>query len=211
MERFGQDTEAGARLAFPIGGGIDLSLFYLMHWNRVPVFEADLTPTGPRLRVVQDRVHTVGFGFNKAFLESIVIRGDGLLTVNDPHQGTAIGPAPISLHAQAVIGGDYSTEDHFVLGAQYQYDATSDWQLHWVAAHVAKDFFDGKLQPELFVFRGINNSDMWIQPMLTWRFLGSASISARGDFLWASHDVGQGVLIPFDGVSRVFVWTRVEL
>lgn len=210
IDRLGRDTEAGGRVALPIGAGIDLSVEYLMHWNRTPVFEAELTPTGPALSVVQDRVHTFGLGFNKAF-ESIVLRGDALLTLNDPHQGTAIGPAPVGFHAQAVLGADYSTEDHLVIGAQYQIDATSDWTLHWVAAHAAKGFFDGKLQPEIFVFRGIGNDDTWVQPMLTWHFLDSVSISARGDFVWASQQIGHGLLIPFDGVARTFVWTRVEL
>jgi hypothetical protein len=210
IDRLGRDTEAGARFAFPLGGGVDLSLFYLMHWNRTPVFEADVTAAGPHLSVVQDRVHTMGLGFNKAF-ETIVLRGDALVTVNDPYQSAAIGPALTGLHSQVVLGADYSSESHLVVGAQYQFDATPGWQLNWVSAHVGKGFFDGKLQPEVFVFRGLGNGDMWIQPMLTWRFLDSVSISARADFVWASHDIGQGLLIPYDGLARAFVWTRVVL
>jgi hypothetical protein len=209
IDRIPRDAELGGR-AGALVAGIDLSAFYFWHWNRTPVFSAALTPTGPRLALVEQRVQTMGLSFTKAF-ETIVLRGDGLFHIGDPHQGSNFGPAPGGPHFQAVVGGDYSSEDHWVVGAQYQFDGTNDWRLHWGVAHVAKGFFDGKLQPEVFVFRGIGNNDTWVQPMLTWRFLDSVSISARADFIWATQTIGQGILGSYDGLARTFVWTRIQL
>jgi hypothetical protein len=87
-----------------------------------------------------------------------------------------------SNEVQSILGVDYSSTDDFTVGLQYQYE-THPGAFHWLSAKISKKFAAQGLQPELFIFQGIGNHDLWIEPQLSWLASDRLTLSVRYDLV----------------------------
>ncbi len=205
--RLGRDAEGGGRISYLFFEKVDVAALYYYHWNRTPVYEFGLADNAPALIEVQTRVQSVGTSFTYA-LDSVVFRGDALAHIGQPLQPQGMEPALRRTEYQAIVGMDYSSENEWVIGGQYHYDRFAGNQYHWVSGRIQKRLFNGKFEPEVFVFQGVGNDDCWIQPKFAWHVDAHITLNVRADLLWASTDRSSGVLAPFRGKSRALAWIQ---
>ena len=192
VERAGMDPEWGGRASVLVGGW-DISAFFLSHWNRAPVFQlAAPAPQPPALLPVSDRVHSPGLSLTKTIGDNLVVRLDSVLNIDEPQQSPVFAPPAIVLESQSVLEADVSIGADWLISAQYEYDRQGALDRHWASGRIEKTFFDRRLELDAFAFKGVNNGDAWVQPMVTWTFLDVLSLSVRADLVWGTPgDAGQ--------------------
>lgn len=220
IDRWGQDGEYGGRVGYLFDFGLDVALLYLYHWNRTPVVELQLVNFQPVLVPVQERIHTAGLTFSKAF-EDWVLRGDTVVHFEEPLIDDQLGAPDRITHVQSVLGADVTTETEWTFGGQVHYDhrdgappgaAPRDANRQWVSARIQKLLFDGDLEPQIFAFVGLDNSDRWVQPRIDWHVMDPWTVSLRADFVWGTtDDEDAGDLGFYDERHRVMLWTSLRL
>lgn len=208
--RFGTDSEYGAKLGYLFDFGMDLNVFYFHHWSRTPVFSYGVplaAGSAGFFSPISKRIETLGLMFSKAF-DKWVIRGDHVTHLNTPFQSELSKPYKTVNYFRTVLGTDVTLENDVVLGAQYHWDATPDTSEHWAALRGSMKLFRGRLEPEIFIFKGINNSDAWIQPKLSWN--ASANITVSAEYTWLPDFGGAdgGYFTLFKKQSRIFTWVK---
>lgn len=213
LDRFGRDGECGGRVSYLFEFGLDVALLYYFHWNRTPVYEL-LWQSAPVaipsvFAPVQERVHGTGLTFSQAF-ENWVLRGDFIVHPKEPVADDSLGPAKRVAHLQGVLGADRTTESGWTFGVQAHYDDRGIRNLFWGSAQIKTTLFDGRLEPQLFVFVGIDNSDRWVQPRIDWHVVDPWTVSLRADFVWGSLDDRRGDLGLVDGKHRVMGCTSLR-
>jgi hypothetical protein len=154
---------------------------------------------------IQERLHSAGLTFSKAF-DDWVLRGDAVVHRNEPWIDDDLGPSRRIVHVQTVLGADM-TKSEWTLGLQAHYDYREVRDLVWVSVQVRKTLFEGKLEPQLFAYTGVDNTDRWLQPRIDWHVVDPWTISLRADFVWGSSDRKRGDLAVVDGKHRVMAWT----
>ena len=209
IDRWGRDAEAGARAGYLFDFGLDVSALYLLHWNRTPVVELAFQGAEPVLVPVQERIHSAGLTFSYAF-ESWVVRGDAMVHFEEPWIASDLGPADHITHAQTVLGADMNTDSDWTLGAQGHFDQRGEENLFWGSAQLKKGLFDGRLEPQVFVFIGIDNTDRWIQPRIDWNVIDPWTVSLRADFVWGSVNDRPGDLAFYSERHRAMLWTSLR-
>lgn len=210
LDRFGRDGEYGGRVGYFFEFGLDVALLYLHHWNRTPVYELRFENFQPLLVPIQKQIHSGGLTFSKAF-EDWVLRGDTVVHLEEPWIADDLGPSKRITHVQSVLGADVTTESDWILAGQVHYDHRGDEQLQWVSVRIQKLLFDGDLEPQVFAFVGVDNTDRWVQPRIDWHVLEPWSVSLRADFVWGSTDESAGDLGFYDERHRVLLWTSLRL
>ncbi|MFW5739968.1 MAG: DUF1302 family protein, partial [Myxococcota bacterium] len=210
IDRLGQDGEYGGRASYLFDFGLDVALLYFYHWNRTPVYELALRDGSLALIPVQERIHTAGLTFSQAF-DDWVLRGDTVVHFEKPWIAENLGEPDRITHLQTVLGADMTTESDWVLGGQLHYDQRGDESLQWVSVKIQKLLFDGYLEPQVFAFVGVDNTDRWVQPRIDWYVIDPWTVSLRADFVWGSVDGDAGDLGWYDERHRVMLWTSVRL
>ena len=212
LTNWGADGEYGGRVSFLFGFGLDVSAFYFWHWNRRPTYQVVVgDDLAPALQPVQERIHSAGLSFSKAF-GSLVLRGDTAVHVNEPWQTSDPTQIKHITHVQAVIGLDYTTESQWMFGVQYHFEMRgTDQFLNSASARIALSFFDGHLEPEIFAFIGLtDDGDRWIEPKLTWHVTDGWAVSVLADFVWGSTDYLKGDLAPYRNKHRIFATLKYK-
>lgn len=209
LGRAGRDAEYGGRAGYLFDFGLDASLFYYRHWSRTPVVELGFDGPEPVLVPIVERVESFGLTFSQAF-EDWVLRGDVVLRPREPWSGDALGPHRRIRRIQSVVGADVTTQDDWTLGGQVHYEQRATDNLFWLSARARKGLFDGRLEPQVFVYEGVGNTDLWLEPRVDWSVADAWTISARADFLWGDGSSRAGDLAPYSERHRVFVasWVR---
>jgi len=219
IDRWGQDGEYGGRVGYLFDFGLDVALLYLYHWNRTPVVELRFENFQPVLVPIQERIHSAGLTFSKAF-EDWVLRGDTIVHFEEPLIDELLGPSDRITHVQSVLGADVTTETDWTFGGQVHYDhrdaapqgsAPRDADRQWISARIQKLLFDGDLEPQVFAFVGVDNSDRWVQPRIDWHVMDPWTVSLRADFVWGTTDEDAGDLGFYDERHRVMLWTSLRL
>jgi hypothetical protein len=212
---FPNDAEYGGHLSYLFDFGLDWGLFYFRHWNRDPAFELDQTPSGPVLTPVQKLVNS--YGTTGSLSEGILVfRADSVLNEQEPVTAPDLSAAPLRDVWRTIVGSDATISD-WTLGGQLHFDVTDfDDYLDWFSFRIKKKFGPHDPQLEFFVFRGINNDDLWIEPKVTWDITGSIGFSLFADFLFGGGgaegtDPTDGILTPYNGKSRIFAWLSYSL
>jgi hypothetical protein len=209
VDRVGRDGEYGGRASYLFGFGLDVALLYYFHWNRTPVYELQDRGTGFVVAPVQERVHATGLTFSQAF-EHWVLRGDFVVHPREPVIDDWLGPSKRVTHVQGVLGADMTTEDQWTIGFQTHYDYRGIRDLWWWSALVRKSLLDGKLEPQVFLFVGADNTDTWIQPRVDWHVVDAWTLSLRADLVWGTLDEHRGDLGLIRGRHRVMGWTSLR-
>lgn len=209
MRRLGADGEYGGKVSYLFDWGLDLGLLYYYHWNRTPVYELQIQGGSIVVAPVQERVHGAGLTFSKAF-EDWVLRGDFVVHPKEPWIDDMLGPSKRITHVQGILGADMTTESKWTFGLQAHFDEREIRDLFWFSAQVRKSLFDGKLEPQVFVFVGVDNSDRWLQPRIDWHVFDPWTVSLRADLVWGSLDDRRGDLGLLDGRHRVMGWTSLR-
>lgn len=209
VDRWGQDIEYGGRIGYFFESGLDVTLFYYRHWNRFPTYRIILDERRPALRPVLRRINSVGGSFSKAF-ESIVLRGDTVVNFHTPWTVHQFGTVRRRLVAQTILGIDYTSEHNSILGFQYHWDQWREAGLHSISVRAIKDFGKNlEYHLQLFVYRGLNNQDLWIQPKFDWDVNDSTNLSIRVDIFGGFVGKGtpkDGFIGPYKHKERVFMW-----
>jgi hypothetical protein len=210
LDRFGQDGEYGGRVSYLFDSlGLDVSVLYMYHWNRLPAFELVVDRDGVGIAQVQERVHSVGMTATRAF-DAWVLRADSVLHVQQPWTDDHLGKVHHINHWQGIIGADYASENGWTLGGQVHGDVRDDRDLAWASLLVKASLWDEHLEPQVFVFVGLNNTDRWLQPRVDWRVTDPLTLSLRADFVWAEANERKGDLWPVDKHHRAMLWGAWE-
>ena len=205
LSDFGKDAEFGGKSSYLFESGLDLGLLYYRHWNRNPVYEVHLKNGELILIPIVNQVHSFGTTLSQSS-ESWVFRADSVLTLDQPKSTANFGPVQIANQWQTIFGTDWSMSQGITLGAQYHTDWTSGDFLNWISLRANYKSPSGSWEPEFFVFRGVNNSDFWVQPKLTWNMTFRTTLSIRADLLWGGVQMQDGVLGLFRDENRVLSW-----
>ena len=72
-------------------------------------------------------------------------------------------------------------------------------------------FFDGKLEPSAFVFAGIANGDIWIQPQIHWKPDDHWDVSVRADLAGGVNGIAPGYFPNGSDFSRAMLWLAWKL
>ncbi len=152
-----KDPEYGARLKHLFANGLDVGLLYYHHFSRPTLLE--IASTGPltfKARPTEVQVSSWGASFSQV-LGDWVVRGDGLLTEDDPVPRTGLKTTRRE-HLQYLVGVD-RTWDEWLFGIQYQDDReferpTAGGRLEWQKY--------GAWKPSVMCFVG-ERSDSWVQ------------------------------------------------
>lgn len=199
----GDDAEYGGRVGALLGG-VDLNLYFYDHWNRQPVFANAFENFSETYLIRRaSTVKTSGASYSYA-TTAMVFRGDfayhqsqpvTIITRESLTTGKSFEPM-VTNQFQGIIGVDYTTESGWTTGVQYHNevwkDLTSDLMRdrlrHWLSAQLIKNFADGDWETKLFLFRGLDNNDIWAQPRVTWHPTGASSLSAELDLVDGKGD-----------------------
>lgn len=217
---FRDHAEFGARASVLFPSGLDLGFFYYRHHNRNPVFE--LSNDGQRvvLAPVLRVVDTLGLSFSQAFGD-VVLRGDSVLHDGLPMNSDGFTAPVESAQWRTILGADVVFADDWSAGTQFHadawdYSAPSGWgighwneTLYWSSLRVGYRMLQAKLEPEFFVFQGIDNSDQWVRPRVTWNATASMRVSVSADFFSGAESLGsdsRGLLGRYAERDRVFTW-----
>lgn len=199
--RFGKDAEFGGRIGYLFENGWDLKIFYYNHWNRSPALS--VSPLG--LKSQMNRVDSVGGSFSFA-TSNLVFRGDTVYSDSTPFPKIIAQSPVLGSVWQTVLGTDYTSEGQSTVGVQLHID-------HWnypgrirpallgLGVRYRTELFRRALEPEIFLFTGINNRDRWIAPKLTWN--ATANLKVSGELHWLTSS-GNGYPILFAGNQTRF-------
>lgn len=210
--------EYGGRISYLFDFGLDMALMYYSHYNRNSVFATDVTPGLPPIITVSpvaERVESYGSSVSYS-AGRYVFRGDIVHHENQPLNGLVPGSVVYEgSQLRTSIGVDATFGD-LTLGVQYQSDTNtansplSFDELQWISARMMLSLFDRKLEPEVFLFQGLNNSDKWIQPKLTYYFGSHVQTSLRWDHI-SGNPEKPGSLTGFVNEDRVLLWLTIKI
>lgn len=201
IDRLGQDAEFGGRVSYLFPFGLDLGLLYYRHFSRNPVYTLDAGELKPIVR----RVHSMGITASVS-QDRWVFRTDAVLHTDQPVQQATFA-LPVSGNVwQGIAGADYSTENGWTFGGQYHVDSNPVQTLHWTSLQIMKVTEGSFIEPKLFVFKGIANQDLWVQPNLAFKISKRTTIQVRADLISASSTLTDGVLPVVRDLSRFFMW-----
>lgn len=209
----GLRSEGGLRAGTLMAGGYDFTWLYLFHYNRQPIYRFNQTSSGSLALepIVRQRVHTTGFSLTKAW-DEVVLRKDFLLHFHQPMQTADLTRSRTTTVLQSIIGVDWSPPEGGVFGLQYHHDRWSNHSLHALSIKVQRKFWEA-LEPSVFVYQGLGNKDIWIQPQLAYYFGQSMSFFIRADLILggsSSEVLTEGYLTPFKDRDRILSWIKME-
>jgi hypothetical protein len=180
------DAEYGGRAGVLLPEGTDLKAYYYHHFNRIPVVKATaLSPTQEAFSVLPpEMIDTYGASATHV-LGPFVLRGDfsynhdQLLTA--VNYGSPVAGNPLHL----VLGSDWTADDQSTLGLQFHYDSDprDASPLYWASTQAKLHLLDGKLAPELLIYKGINNRDLWANPGVTVKITRNLLAHAQADWI----------------------------
>jgi hypothetical protein len=210
------EPEYGARASYLLPFGVDLGLIHYRHYNRNAVFVVAPGVLNPlELRPVAERVQSTGLSASYA-LDRFVFRGDVVHHDGQPLVSTAPGEVVLGGSQLRTVAGVDFTYDDLALGFQYQGDFNRapapvlNERMSWLSARMMVSFFERKFEPELFVFHGLDNQDVWIQPKLAWNIGSASQLSLRYDHISADA-TGNGILGVVRDEDRYLLWFTTRL
>jgi hypothetical protein len=210
-------SEFGEKINYLFENGLDFSLLYFRHWNRNPLYALDPLTAGTSiasptfsLRPVVTQVHTLGSTASYAF-GNYVLRNDSAVNLDQPLPTATLGSWRQGTQWQNVLGLDRTFDSDWTVGAQWQAEVREfTGALSWGSARVTKSFFRNKFEAELFVFKGLGNSEFWFQPQVSWNVSNSVSASLRWDYI-ASSNFQEAYLWSVQDQSRLLLWIKAKI
>lgn len=152
--------------------GLDLAAIYYNHWNRDVFLPA------------VEKIQTAGITASQS-AGSFVFRADSVFSTHS--------------RWQTILGSDLTTEDQWTLGAQAHHDRSGTQWTHAVSFKIAKKIAEGLLEPEIFLFQGLNRESTWVQTSVTWNLSDHLSALLRVDTLSGSDS-------PLSQLDRALLW-----
>jgi hypothetical protein len=201
IDRIGQDAEFGGRASYLFPFGLDLGLLYYRHFSRNPVYELD----AGELKPIVNRVHSIGMTASVSS-DRWVFRTDAIAHTDQPIQQAAFAAHAQGTVWQAIAGADYSTENGWTFGGQYHLETNPVRTFHWASLQVMKATDGSFIEPKLFMFKGVGNEDLWIQPGVSFKVSKRTTIQLRADLISASSSLTDGILPVVRDLSRFFMW-----
>jgi len=211
------NSEVGGRLSYRAGGW-DVSGFFFRTWDKLPVYEQELSPGAVTLTPIHPRLTIDGLTFSKE-IDAVVIKGEFAY-----YQGKYFSTSDLS-DSDGLVKKDYYTyllaadhtfENEIEVNAQlsqtvirrYQSDLTNQKPtITAVSAHLGRSFFSHHVDPGLELIVNFPYTDYLIRPSV--------------GFNWAEHwrsDVGldlfggsaQGPFGQFANKKRVVMNLRYD-
>jgi hypothetical protein len=207
-----RDSEYGGKANYLFASGIDLGVFYYGHWNRDPQYAIIPVLGAMKIAPLQRKIDSFGLTLSQDVGHGLVLRGDSVL-----HKGLPTVTPQMLVSSDyrnqwlTIVGADWTSEDSLTLGGQLHSDINSGSDLYGISAQVIRPMFSSKIEPAAFVYSGVNHSDLWIQPKLTWNAAANWSVSLRADLLWHNGLTTPGYLDALNEKKRVFAWVLYRL
>lgn len=208
VDRYGKDMEYGGRIGYLFESGLDVTAYYYRHWNRDPVYRLGFDIDHFFFKPILRRVDSVGASFSKAY-EETVLRGDSILHIRTPWTDDFVGNWKKRNVWRTILGIDRQFEDDLSIGLQYHFDKWKGEQLHYLSTQLSYEMCEGEIAFQIFVFKGLNNHDLWVQPLLNWYINDTTTFQIRVDLLDGQSKYGtfdEGFIGPFECKSRMFIW-----
>jgi len=178
----GRDSEYGVRINRLLSFGLDGSVFALRHHERGAVLDPQA-------------IWSVGATASQSFGNDWVLRTDQVFT--DLRQST--------LDAwRGVFGLDWNGLENITLAGQAQRDPLNTGASLRFTARGRSGFWDGA-EFEVFWFHGIEVTENWIQPKITYTTKSNLSVSLRYDWLDGSV-IDPGLLRGLLREDRGLLW-----
>ncbi len=207
--RWGKDVEYGIKINYLFESGIDISVFYLRHWNRNPAYKVGPHDGKPVVKPELKHISTFGATISKAF-EKIVLRGDTVFHLHEPWTVHRFGIVRLRNVWRTILGLDYTTDEGTSIGAQLHSDYWREKTLYFASFRYYQEFGkDKQYKIDVFLYHGLNNYDCWIQPKFSWEISDSWELELRADILAGVIGSGtptSGYIGPYRKKDRIFVW-----
>jgi uncharacterized protein DUF1302 len=212
---------AGLRFGYLVSGW-DISAFYYTSADHLPALAKTVTAdefTGAPLVLldpIHERVHNLAATFSKGIGQSIIVRGEFVLTAHRLFN-TKTPTIDRGLAAKGqfryVLGLDYDIGGHLLLNTEFQQDAIlgstsniSDQSLRtWMFFRLSSHFLDNKLLPQLIAIVGLDGGDTLFGPRLSYQVTNDINLSWGADIFSGPNDQLYG---EFDGQDRFYMNTE---
>lgn len=209
LSDFPAQSEYGGKANYLFDFGLDLAFLYYHHENRNPVYEIQSTAPKVIIAPVQLPIDTYGMTFSQA-LGSYVFRGDLIYNLNEPQGSSTLATHTLANEFQMILGSDVTYDTGWTIGAQYHLNSLPNDLKQWASFRVQKAILHDRVELSAFAFVGIDSTDLWIQPKVSWSIISSLNLSIRADILSNLSGLygyeSPGVLDLIQGKSRVFTW-----
>ena len=114
----------------------------------------------------------------------------------------------------SMVGINWSPQEGWSLGTYFQIEYDDSELIHqfldWFSLRASYPLWENQLILSLYFYKGITNSDTWLQPELTYQFTDEISFSLRADLVYGSDDPDQGYVGMFEDQSRIFAWVEAQ-
>lgn len=219
---FAADSEYGLRYRHQLGLGLELAPFLFRHWNRMPVYRGFSLTDGFEYNQVEERVTSAGMtGRTAPGPGPLVGRFELVYSTGIP----ASFPGDPAVYAdglkvrktdrmQGLVGGDFAlsrlatTFGLQVLGERWTNAPVTAGQesLAWAGMRAQTKLPKLMLEPELMLWRGLNNGDSWLSLRTAYRLAPSWRLVLEVDLMRGAED-GDAWLFR----DRRTVYGRVEV
>jgi hypothetical protein len=193
-----RNYEYGGRIS-QLAGGWDLSAFYWNAWDLSPAFPRtiDLLPSGPAIVLHPEhfRLNTTGGTFSKD-MGPFVLKGEaayqpGKMFIDlDPFNTTGLVRRDL---LQSTVGADFTVGDRLTMNVQAINRTIARFRqtilderstITWGSAWMKLNLWDGHVEPEVMIIRGLGFNDLMMRPKLTLKTGGHWQASAGADFFY---------------------------
>jgi hypothetical protein len=207
QQSLSSNAEFGGKLSYLFGNGLDLGVIGYQHGNRNLIYGIVSPNT---VAPINATTQTYGVSLSQT-LASWVIRGDSAIHTNQPNASSLLSSIATSenvTESQTILGTDYS-DGLWLFGIQAQNDSyfasNGTRKLFWGSSKIQRSLFKKKLTLESFIFVGIQNSDQWYQPKITWNANSQVSLSLLSDFIFGGTQPSDGYFANISGQNRLFL------
>lgn len=208
--------EFGGKFSYLHSSGLDLGFIYYEHYNRNVVYRFQQeAPSDPLVaQPIAARVKSAGLSASLA-LENLVLRMDTIAHVGQPLPGQMNDVVLDGTQFRGVVGLDWSQEA-WTLGFQVQADINQaatpllTKQSSWFSLQAQRRWLRDKIETGAFVFSGLDNQDVWIQPRISLLLSSNFSLALKYDYLAASASSANGILSQLREKDRLLTWATLK-
>lgn len=178
--RYPKDAEFGGKLGF-LHEGVDTRVYYFKHHPREPSYRFEAFSSDREIQIDEEMVETTGAtvsyaGYNWLF------RGD--FADHRNFAATSLAPKIERTRLdQAVLGLNWTSDSQQSLGVEWHNDfwehlpdafkqgafvekSASLQHMSWLGVTANLNFWQSKLEPQVFYLKGLNNNDQMLRAIL---------------------------------------------
>jgi len=209
----GKKAEFGGKLTWGVYSYLDVGFIFFSHYNRNLLLKTEGTGNDTVVSPVRSRTNSAGINFSympeehsfPSYVSKVKMRGEMVLHLSHPYYNSDTGEISEASYLQMIPGIDIQTTYRWTLGLQYHINSYPGTKLHSIGIRALRDIPSRKLRADIFFFKGINNKDAWIKPVLRWFPFTDLVVSGGLDLIAADSSSSQNdLLTPYRNLDRIF-------